>query len=143
MQSQLDPIDIEGIQRRLKREAGVDLSDFDATLSDNFLSRLQAAGLGGEPTEGELHKLAREYRKSEEEEEEGAGRAVSQHSCLRELLVAYLISAAFKDCSFFVKIEYSDEGVEQRVKMVDLDLKPMKKMPYYYNLDQQLASSQK
>lgn len=135
VQSQLDPIDIEGIHRRLKQEVDIDLSEFDSALSEAFLSRLQAAGLSGEPSEAELRTLATEYRKSEE----GTGQPVSQHSRLRELLVAYLVSAAVKDCSFFVKVEFSPSGAKQRVKVVDLDMKPMKKMPYYYALDQQLA----
>lgn len=70
----------------------------------------------------------------------------------------YLISATAKDCSLMISfrpkksgdvqssyssvhLEATKQSFEYKAYLIDLDMKPLKKMPYYYELDQKIVSS--
>jgi hypothetical protein len=62
--------------------------------------------------------------------------------CLRESLIAYALSATFKDCSVFITcplVSTSDgwklDEPQAAVKVIDLDLKPLANMRKWYDLD--------
>lgn len=130
-QAVYDPIDIEGIAQLLEQRAGLkNLESYEA--DGSFLSALQLAGLGGEPTPDELEDLVDAFE-----------HPLSASSDLRQLLVAYLLSAAFKDCSIFLSLQINAiREMTLRLKLVDVDLKSMRRLPHYMKLDQQLAQIQ-
>jgi inositol-pentakisphosphate 2-kinase len=55
----------------------------------------------------------------------------------RKLIVAYLLSASFKDCSVFLRFTKDHFSV----KVADLDVKSIKKMRHYYELDREIAQN--
>jgi len=64
---------------------------------------------------------------------------------LRESLVAYALSATFKDCSVFITcplVSTSDgwklDEPQATVKVIDLDLKPLANMRKWYDLDEKI-----
>ncbi|PPQ93233.1 hypothetical protein CVT25_015231 [Psilocybe cyanescens] len=64
---------------------------------------------------------------------------------LREYLMAYLLSATFKDCSIIIKLDFLDllnppeEDTSDSVTIIDLDPKSMKKLKSWEKLDQEIA----
>lgn len=74
----------------------------------------------------------------------------------RELVRNYLIAATAKDCSLMLTFQQvPDSGIENanklisssktrnpfrlKINLLDLDLKPLRKMPYYYRIDQEIV----
>jgi hypothetical protein len=64
---------------------------------------------------------------------------------LRESLIAYALSATFKDCSVFITcplVSTSDgwklDEPQAAVKVIDLDLKPLANMRKWYDLDEKI-----
>lgn len=64
-------------------------------------------------------------------------------------MIAYALSATFKDCSIFVTCPLVPDGdgngsgwkaieAETTVKVIDLDLKPIKNMRKWYDLDEKI-----
>lgn len=142
LQSTFDPIDIEGVAQLLRKQCGVDLAACQA--KDSFLAALQDAGLAGEPTRAELEALvdlAPPPLQQQQQQQEGGFRQLDETSDVRSLLVAYLLSAAFKDCSFFITFtrRTSSGRRDVAIKLVDVDLKSVCRLPHYYALDRKLA----
>ena len=54
---------------------------------------------------------------------------------LRQLALAYSLSATFKDCSLFIRISPNQPP---SIKSVDLDIKPLSRLGHYAQLDQQI-----
>jgi inositol-pentakisphosphate 2-kinase len=66
---------------------------------------------------------------------------------LRYYLLAYLLSATFKDCSLIARLDFLKPGVEQEVKVgpqtvtvIDLDPKSMEKLRGWEKLDKEIAT---
>jgi hypothetical protein len=65
---------------------------------------------------------------------------------LRECMIAYTLSATFKDCSIFVRIPvvqsksglWMRKGSGEQVKVIDLDLKSVKSLKKWYELDEEI-----
>ena len=63
---------------------------------------------------------------------------------LRYYLLAYLLSATFKDCSIIVQLDFLRSTQEMHhgsVAVIDLDLKRMEKMKAWEELDMKIAST--
>lgn len=67
---------------------------------------------------------------------------------LEHYLLAYLLSATFKDCSIMIKLDLLDINKEQeatvdpqRVKVIDLDPKSVNKLPKWEKLDDQIVTA--
>lgn len=124
LQSHLDATDISHLARRFAIEhPGKDVFD-KALLPD--------------PDMGEIRKFIDKYLADPE-----AGRTDAW--TLRESLVAYSLSALFKDCSIFISLPLVQDGHSWKladsgpaVKVIDLDLKPLGNMRKWYDLDEQI-----
>ena len=67
---------------------------------------------------------------------------------LRYYLLAYLLSATFKDCSIIVRLDFLEPGVEPKVEIkpntvtvIDLDPKSMDKLRGWEKLDREIAGA--
>jgi len=124
LQSTLDGTDISHLAQRFAAEClGSDL--FDPTLLP-------------EPSAEELRQFIDLYLSDPH-----AGK--SDKWSLRESLVAYALSATFKDCSVFITcplVSTSDgwklDEPQATVKVIDLDLKPLANMRKWYDLDEKI-----
>lgn len=59
-------------------------------------------------------------------------------------ILSYLLSATFKDCSIFIRLAPSTDGSEPyttSVKAIDLDPKPLNRLPKYYDLDRRIVQT--
>lgn len=60
----------------------------------------------------------------------------------RDAILAYLLSATFKDCSVMIRLQFDvDEGDAQdcKIKAIDLDPKPVARLRHYFNLDRDIV----
>lgn len=65
----------------------------------------------------------------------------------RQRILEYVLSMTFKDCSLFISVCDSEKTVQladgtilpYQIKVIDLDLKKISKIPYWYNLDQRIV----
>lgn len=124
LQSHLDATDISHLAHRFGAEHP-DVPPFDRTVSP-------------EPTAGELRDFIDKYLADPE-----SGR--SGQWSLRESMIAYSLSAIFKDCSVFLTLPLVSDGRGWRVadsggavKVIDLDLKPLGNMRKWYDLDEEV-----
>lgn len=139
MQASLDPLDIETLYPLISKSSNL--------------------GVLNQPTDQEWKEwLARwnsrelaEEKKQEEDEER-----------IRDLILAYLVSATFKDCSIFFRQDFSlsststsssflstsplpadrttkEENILE-LKIIDLDQKPIGKFRGYFELDKKIWS---
>lgn len=121
LQSSFDPIDISSLAQRY-RQNYPDREIFDLSLID-------------EPTNQELDALVDKYLSSSSK-----GNPVDWS--LREYMLGYAISAIFKDCSIFITVPLKISGDSWEVapggktKIIDLDLKPVKSLRKWYDLDE-------
>jgi inositol-pentakisphosphate 2-kinase len=67
---------------------------------------------------------------------------------IRYYLLAYLLSATFKDCSIIVRLELLSPGKEndsdaqvEPVHVIDLDPKSLNRLPHWEELDREIVSS--
>ena len=130
LQRSLDPLDIEGLSK-LWVSAGIRTFD-DIEHSDT--ARL----LFSEPTMDEWAEFVSRYLSSEMCSLENP-----DTSQLRYLLLAYLLSATFKDCSLIVRLDFigSETKVAEpwRVSVIDLDPKSMSRMEKWERLDSEIT----
>jgi len=110
LQRTLDPLDIEGLDGRYAAEHRQALED--------------AEDVGSEATVAELEAIAERFDPAT--------------ATLRELELAYILSASFKDCSIFVRMV---EGAPPVVKAVDVDMKQLAKLPAYARLDRSIREA--
>ncbi|WVQ96629.1 hypothetical protein IAU59_003734 [Kwoniella sp. CBS 9459] len=124
LQSTLDPTDVSNLAVRFAA------AHSDAPLFDSPLIPT--------PTTAELEEFVDLYLSAPQ-----AGKDREDKWTLRQRLIAYALSAIFKDCSVFVKITLAklDSGAwealkgSEKVKIVDLDLKPIQNMSRWYERD--------
>ena len=121
LQSTLDPIDISTLATRFQHAYPKDAL-FDPALIT-------------EPDSTELEEFVEKYL-------ENPSRGVEKDGwTLREHMIAYALSAIFKDCSIFVSIPLVKVGDEwtvkpgTKVKIIDLDLKDVKNLGKWHDLD--------
>jgi inositol-pentakisphosphate 2-kinase len=124
LQSSLDPLDIEGLEQAISSELGVEISNPD----------LDASSLGSQPTLEEWKEFLAIYQTSSTSIEKLP---------LRQQILAFLLSATFKDCSIIVRITKNSETgeMETKVKAIDLDPKPIKKLPHWFELDKRIVET--
>ncbi|KAK1925792.1 inositol-pentakisphosphate 2-kinase, partial [Papiliotrema laurentii] len=121
LQSTLDPIDISTLATRFQHAYPKDAL-FDPALIT-------------EPDSTELEEFVEKYLENPSRGVEKAGWT------LREHMIAYALSAIFKDCSIFVSIPLVKVGDEwtvkpgTKVKIIDLDLKDVKNLGKWHDLD--------
>jgi inositol-pentakisphosphate 2-kinase len=133
LQSALDPLDIEGLEQIVCQRENIDLQNLD----DASLQRL-----GGIVTISEFEAFVSKWGNKVI-----AGTANLDASLsTRELLIAYLLSATFKDCSMFVRIRKpsgtsSSTPVEIAAYLVDCDIKSMDRMGKWAKLDRAIRES--
>lgn len=113
LQQRYDPIDVEGVNSACKQEFG------------KALNEINAQEITIEEYERVVHK------------------ASSELGCMsaRELIAAFLLSTMYKDCSLFIRLTLTSDQPEICVHLVDLDPKPIGKLAYLYEIDQQIVSS--
>ena len=126
LQSTLDPTDISDLVFRF-RVAHPHVELF-------------AQNLIPEPSDSELAAFVQLYLSSP--------RAGSKDEAwsLRQRLIAYSLSAIFKDCSIFVKAVLTASGNDifvldkekSKVKLIDFDLKPMRALRKWAELDEKI-----
>lgn len=146
LQRSLDPLDIEGLNHRIKQEKELDLLH---TNDEELLSKL-----GGEITLKEYQDFVNTYLEHDSS-------INLEKATLRELIIAYLLSASFKDCSMIITINQrpstttseKDRGAEQvkesekkpkkdiNAFLVDVDVKSITRLRRYAKLDRDLVDS--
>lgn len=137
LQSGLDPYDIEG------------------------LSQVEPLGLSAASTISGTQPSLDEWRSwaerivTEPDPEPSLATLRTNSASLRRALLSFLLSATFKDCSMIVRMEFHDPasgaatpaaqekrvGPQITVKLIDLDPKPIHKMPHYLALDGQIVKT--
>ena len=61
-------------------------------------------------------------------------------SNLRYLILSYVLSATFKDCSLIVPFNpYPDDRDHDGIKVIDLDIKSVEKIPGWLKLDEKIV----
>lgn len=122
LQSTFDPIDISSLALQYQ-QAHPDSTIFEPSTI-------------AEPTQKELESFVDKYLS-----DPTAGQFTSGWT-LREYILAYAISAIFKDCSIFITIPLTKNDGQWTVtsggkaKIIDLDLKSVKSMRKWYDLDE-------
>lgn len=144
LQASLDPLDIEGLAARVRDELGLDL--YRADLAEDEV----ASTLGGQPTTQEWQAWLERWL----ERASAPAPPNEQDAPLRDLVLAYLLSATFKDCSIFIRVDSppfpaniattlsADDpsaiaGAE--IKVIDLDPKPIARMGKYARMDREIV----
>lgn len=155
LQEDFDPVGIEGLGQRAKERQDDDegtrlIQPGSADSTNVFPDSLLA-----DPSITELEAVKRFWlaktRKLAEESDEDLAKSKN----LRTLLVSHGISAIFKDCSIIIRfpgalrdhdqtpshplLEFDHvNGPRAITKIIDLDLKPMKKANKWYELDDRI-----
>lgn len=157
LQSLLDILDIEGLATFLARTTGVDLADKFGTEEVEKLGgqpRLaewvewvgRYAPLLGRHEDGEAVPLSREARERAKAELESrflssASREAGTSSPppWRDAILAYLLSATFKDCSLMIRLPLDSSTRVATVKAIDLDPKPLNRLGKYFRMDREIV----
>ncbi|KAF7731260.1 Inositol-pentakisphosphate 2-kinase [Apophysomyces ossiformis] len=129
LQSRLDELDVEGILAFY--QAHPDLPTHDISVWQNVVKRFQKRI----ETQPHLEQLI----------PEDANEKIQR-------LYEYVLSMTFKDCSIMISvtphtgaltsentIKLNNQVYVYNVKVVDIDLKKMSKIPYWFNLDQRIV----
>jgi inositol-pentakisphosphate 2-kinase len=157
LQSSLDPLDIGGLNALLQSQKGIDLlnvdeNDFTDTLGGEVTleeyTDFVKSYLANEAAtqQHEYAKLIKSYASTETSvSEEAAPKFLNEKSSIRNLVIGYLLSASFKDCSIMIKITQDplSESSEKKLEayLVDVDVKSIKRLVRYAKLDRELMSS--
>ncbi|SCZ96584.1 BZ3500_MvSof-1268-A1-R1_Chr4-4g07450 [Microbotryum saponariae] len=129
LQSSLDRLDIEGLASRIEQVHGVSLFSTDVDLSP----------LGPQPTQDEWVDWLASSRGSPSS---GCSNEADE---LRSEILAYLLSATFKDCSIMMRLRRLPEGspseprFERTIKAIDLDPKPIDRLGKYFQMDREIV----
>ena len=115
IQSSFDPLDIEGLAVRVRDDCALDL--LDAT---------DLTALGAPPSLKEYDEACQLFTTSSKD--------WATHLSTRQLIAGYLLSATFKDCSFFVRFSPTTSVI----RLVDLDVKPLGRLGHYAQLDRKI-----
>ncbi|BGP54101.1 hypothetical protein JCM8202_003101 [Rhodotorula sphaerocarpa] len=128
LQSSLDPLDIEGLALRLRTEFGIDVYAMPGGEKEGGVAadrdKQLAERLGGQPSVEEWAGWLEGWRARSSPELTAAGSASSAEAAPapaaaqpgpvggtisqepRDLVLAYLLSATFKDCSIFIRLPF-------------------------------------
>ncbi|KIJ44280.1 hypothetical protein M422DRAFT_30421 [Sphaerobolus stellatus SS14] len=109
LQRTLDPLDIEGLRELWGRQ-------------------YQAIHIGEgepEPTLGDWESFIQKYISGDD-------------SSLRYHLLAYLLSATFKDCSVILRL-HPEGDIKDTITVIDLDPKELTRLPKWFTLDQEIV----
>ncbi|BGO97923.1 Inositol-pentakisphosphate 2-kinase [Rhodotorula toruloides ATCC 204091] len=157
LQSLLDVLDIEGLASFLSRTTGVDLAE--------KYGPEEVERLGGQPRLEEWVEWVGRYapvlgRREEEEpaplkhDEWERAKATLESRFLasatpdqdsptppwREAILAYLLSATFKDCSLIIRLPLDlAASTVGTVKAIDLDPKPINRLGKYFRMDREIV----
>ena len=158
LQRDLDPLDIEGLSKlwRLTESSSPlyrqTLASFFEQLSGGFESELPATPIGvsspflqsPEPYISDWIDFLDAYLTPNKPEMDHSNPSPEN---LRYYLLAYLLSATFKDCSVIVKLDFLRPGEplqdakSDSVTVIDLDPKRMDKLRHWEKLDQEIAQN--
>ncbi|BGP14111.1 hypothetical protein JCM10213_002409 [Rhodosporidiobolus nylandii] len=147
LQRTLDALDIEGLAALLLEREGLDLFSPDADLSK----------LGEQPTLPEWESWLARYlpilrpspsaspsTSPSDARDTFATVLAYPPTSTRDAVLAYLISATFKDCSLILRLPLpTSAGVHAQasVKPIDLDPKPLARMGKYARMDAEILAS--
>ncbi|GAA5883389.1 hypothetical protein JCM16303_006725 [Sporobolomyces ruberrimus] len=122
LQSSLDPLDIEGLANLVSTSLDLDISDPTADLTR----------LGPQPSLEEWKTFLSDYSSSPD---------TTAERDVRHEILSYLLSATFKDCSIIISYSTDPEtnGVETKVRAIDLDPKPIGKLGKWFELDNEIV----
>ncbi|SRR6266550_6332440 len=149
LQRTCDPFDIEGLSelwRRAKMEVsgGVE-GGHSVTVNNESASHREAdmkTSLFSEPTMDDWEEFVDKFLSSKISHPDHSN---LDSSHLRHYLLAYLLSATFKDCSIIIRLNFlgteSNNGAIEpwRVSVIDLDKKSMSRMEKWEEQDRQIA----
>lgn len=140
LQRVLDPVDIEEINELTKAQKGIDLLH---TNNEEILEKL-----GGEVSLQEYSEFVSKFLAG------NGSMLMNEEISLRTLVIAYLLSASFKDCSMMITIkQQQDEQSEDdsskkkhaektiEAFLVDVDVKSITRLARYAKLDRDLVLS--
>ena len=131
LQASLDCLDIEGLQSVLLSHKGIDLMR---------LSTADIEVLGGEVYLSEYEGFVERYGSTL-----GTGREghLDISAAPRDAIIAYLLSATFKDCSLFIRIRhYSDTNTRDvSAFLVDCDVKSIQRLRKWAVLDNDIVET--
>lgn len=114
LQQRYDPIDVEGVDKEARRQDGKGLLDRADEPSISF---------------AEYESMLAKRGKAEE------------NLSLRELIASFLLSTSYKDCSLFIRISDGPKEPVIHTHLVDLDPKPVVKLPYLLSIDREITKT--
>ncbi|GAA5829919.1 hypothetical protein JCM5353_006113 [Sporobolomyces roseus] len=122
LQSSLGSLDIEGLTSLISSQSVIDFHSPSGDLTP----------LGPQPSIEEWRSFLTSFQSSSPLD-------------LRQSILSFLLSATFKDCSIIVRFAQDRETkeIETKVKAIDLDPKPIKKLGSWLKLDQEIVKSWK
>lgn len=120
LQRMLDPLDIEGLAKLWEQQ---------------HPGKPLGSGCS-EPTVEEWDSFVEEYL-GEKDRDLQAEWKNPLTSRLRYYMMAYLLSATFKDCSIILR--FSPEAPVPTISVIDLDPKPMSRLKKWQDLDMEIA----
>lgn len=129
LQRSLDPLDIEGLSKLCA----------DSPISDYPHSPLPLPTAGllvSDPTLSEWSSFLDDVKSSHNELDHANPDKAKQ----RHYILAYLLSATFKDCSIIVR-PHGDNAASAAVTIIDLDAKSLQRLPRWEALDREVVSA--
>ena len=131
LQASLDYLDIEGLQSVLLSQKGIDLMR---------LSTTDIEKLGGEAYLSEYEAFVERYASTL-----GTGREghLDISAAPRDAILAYLLSATFKDCSLFIRIRKhsNTNALDMSAFLVDCDVKSIQRLRKWAVLDDDIVET--
>lgn len=128
LQSSLDPDDIEGLAHTFSTFTQQSFDEYSASHTD-------PNSLLAQPTATEWTAFTKEW----EMDKRSSTSLPLTPERLRLHLMAFLLSATFKDCSIFITLRPSSTGTSEAiVKVIDLDSKPMARLSKYLKADREI-----
>jgi inositol-pentakisphosphate 2-kinase len=128
LQASLDPLDV-GLSACFERSTHVSLYDWPH--GRKGLEALDSVGLGETPTNEEWKFFVKLYLSDPDQ-------LIQQTSDLRMWIIAFLLSATFKDCSIFFTM-HSPSAPRATLKIVDVDSKPAERLGKFARKDQEIV----
>lgn len=145
LQRTFDPFDIEGLSELWHRASNGAEGGHSVTVNDESASHPKTdmtTCLFSEPTMDDWEEFVDKFLSSEMSHPDYSN---LDSSHLRHYLLAYLLSATFKDCSVIIRLNFlgteSNNGAVEpwRVSVIDLDKKSMSRMEKWEEQDRQIA----
>jgi inositol-pentakisphosphate 2-kinase len=149
LQSSLDPLDIEGLAALIVEQLGVDITS----------KNLDTSSLGAQPSMAEWSRWAMQDLPSllsPSLDTATSDTASPSPTNPRAVVLAYLLSATFKDCSIIVRLpppSPNDSSTSSpsfsplrprptdTLNAIDVDPKPINRLGKYWRMDQEIVKS--